>query len=68
MMDQEEHTLLIDILILKQTLSSSLCDYSDPYIVVKGNITVNTAAAADADASNTNKKSYFKLVLHLLNA
>ena len=41
-----------------ETLSSSLCDYSDPYKVVKGNITVNTTAAADADASNTNKKSF----------
>ena len=44
-------------------LKSSLCDYSDAYILVKGTITVNNAAAADADANNTNK--YLKIVLHL---
>ena len=37
-------------------LKSSLCDYSDVYILVKGTITVNNTAAADADANNTNKK------------
>ena len=41
-------------------LKSSLRDYSDPYIIVKGTITVNNTAAADADASNTNKKVIFK--------
>ena len=45
---------------------SSLCDYSDAYILVKGNISVNNTAAADANANNTNKKKYLKLVLHLL--
>ena len=29
-------------------LRSSLCDYSDAYILVIGNITVNNTAAADA--------------------
>ena len=38
-------------------LRSSLCDYSDAYILVKGNITVNNTAAA---ANNTNKKVIFK--------
>ena len=37
-------------------LKSSLCDYSDAYILVKGTITVNNTAAADAAANNTNKK------------
>ena len=37
-------------------LKSSLCDYSHAYILVKGTITVNDTAAADADANNTNKK------------
>ena len=37
-------------------LKSSLCDYSDAYILVKGTITVNNTAAADADVNNTNKK------------
>ena len=41
-------------------LKSSLCDYSDAYIVVKGTITINNTAAADADANNTNKKEVFK--------
>ena len=38
-------------------LKSSLCNYSDAYILVKeGNITVNNTTTADADADNTNKK------------
>ena len=41
-------------------LKSSLCDYSDAYILIKGTITVNNTAAADADANNTNKKVIFK--------
>ena len=43
-------------------LKSSLCDYSDAYILVKGTtgITVNNTAAADADANSTNKKVIFK--------
>ena len=41
-------------------LKSSLCDYSDAYILVKGTIAVNNTAAADADANNTNKKVNFK--------
>ena len=41
-------------------LKSSLCGYSDAYILVKGNVTVNNTAAAGADANNTNKKVIFK--------
>ena len=37
-------------------LRSSLCDYSDAYILVKGNVTVNNTAAEGAAANNTNKK------------
>ena len=40
-------------------LRSSLCDYSDSYILVKGNISVNNTAGAAA-ANNTNKKVIFK--------
>ena len=41
----------------KTTMSkSSLCDYSDPYILAKGTISVNNTAA-DANANNTNKKT-----------
>ena len=41
-------------------LRSSLCDYSDTYILVKGNISVNNTADAGAAANNTNKKVIFK--------
>ena len=41
-------------------LKSSLCDWSDAYILVKGNKTVNNTAAADAAANNTNDKVIFK--------
>ena len=41
-------------------LQSSLCDYSDAYIRVKGTIAVNNSAAADANANNTNNKVVFK--------
>ena len=41
-------------------LRSSLHDYNDAYILVKGNILVNNTAAAGADANNTNKKVIFK--------
>ena len=36
-------------------LRSSLCDYSDAYILVQGNITVNSAAA-----NNTDEEVVFK--------
>ena len=41
-------------------LKSSLCDYSDAYILVKGTITVDDTSAAGAAANNTNKKVIFK--------
>ena len=42
-------------------LKSSLCDYSDAYILVKGNISVNnTAAQGGAANNNNNKKVIFK--------
>ena len=37
-------------------LKSRLCDNSDEYILVKGNITVNNTAVADADRNNINKQ------------
>ena len=39
---------------------SSLCDYSDAYIHVIGNITVNNTAAGGVAANNTSKKVIFK--------
>ena len=41
-------------------LRTSLCDYSDVYILVKGTITVANTAAAGAAANNSNKKVIFK--------
>ena len=40
-------------------LKSSLYDYSDPYILVKGTITVNNRGTA-ASTNNRNKKVIFK--------
>ena len=41
-------------------LKSSLCDYSDAYILVKGTMTVPNMAAAAAAANNANEKVIFK--------
>ena len=41
----------------KAMLRSSLCDYSDAYILVKANITVNNTAAEGAAVDNTNIKN-----------
>ena len=41
-------------------LKSSLCDYSDAYILVKGTISVNNTGAQGAAANNINKKVIFK--------
>ena len=35
-------------------LRSSLCDYSDAYILVKGTLTVRNTAAAGQEANNAN--------------
>ena len=41
-------------------LKSSLCDYSDAYILAKETISVNNTSAQGAAANNTNKKVIFK--------
>ena len=41
-------------------LKSSLCDYSDAYILVKGTISIHNTAAQGAAANNTDKKVIFK--------
>ena len=41
-------------------LRSSLCNYSDAYILVKGNIAVNNNGGAGAAANNIIKKVMFK--------
>ena len=42
------------------TLKSSLCDYSDAYILVKGAITIAPAPAPASKAENNNKEVAFK--------
>ena len=41
-------------------LKSSLCDYSDAYILVKGTISANNTAAAGAAVNNNDRKVIFK--------
>ena len=41
-------------------LRSSLCNYKDAYILVKGNITINNTVADGAAAGNTNKEVILK--------
>ena len=53
-------------------LKSSLCDYSDAYILIKGTITVDDTSAAAPNANNTNKKVIknnivLRLLLHKRN-
>ena len=48
-------------------LKSSLCDYSDAYILVKGTIAVNDTSAEGAAANNANKKVIFKNCAPLTN-
>ena len=49
-------------------LRSSLCDYSDAYVLVKGTITVANTAAQDAAENDANKKVILKIMLHFLIA
>ena len=58
-MNQEKHTILI-FKFKTAMLKSSLFDYSNAYILVKGNITVNNTATDGAAAFNTVKKVIFK--------
>ena len=48
-------------------LRSSLCDYSDAYILVKGTISANNTAAAGAAANNTNRKVIFTNCISEIN-
>ena len=42
-------------------IRSSLCDYSDAYILVKGTITVPDTSAQGKAVNNTNKRIYLKI-------
>ena len=54
--DQSRGTYNTQIKFKTTMLKSSLCDYSDAYILVNRIIIVNNTAAADTDPNNTNKK------------
>ena len=41
-------------------LKSNLCDYSDAYVLVKGNIVVSKSSAAGESTNNAYKKAIFK--------
>ena len=41
-------------------LRSSLCDYSDAYVLVKGNLLVNNTAGTSAAVNNIDTKIIFK--------
>ena len=81
-MNDKEHTMLIAksnlklqclnlaYVIIVMHISSSLCDYSDAYILVKEKITI-TGAGDDAEARQAGERGKgvaFKNVLHLLIA
>ena len=48
-------------------LKSSLCEYSDAYILIKGTITADDISAAGAAANNANKKVIFKNCAPFIN-
>ena len=53
---------------LRSSLESSLCDHSDPYILVIENITVkrrNAANTDDIELGAITQKQYLKIVHHL---
>ena len=60
--DESRETYVVNKQIKFKTsmLRSSLCDYSNAYILVKGNILVNNTAGVGDDANNTGKKVIFK--------
>ena len=66
-MNQEEHN---DIRFKTTMLRSSLCDYADAYILVKGTITITGEGNDDAtkQADERNKGVTLKIVHHLINA
>ena len=47
-------------------IRSSVRDYSDAYILLKGTTIVPNTAAADAAVNNTNNMQYLKIVVHLI--
>ena len=46
---------------------SSLCEYRDAYILIKGTIAIPNTATADADANNANEEVIFKICASFIN-
>ena len=46
---------------------SSLGEYRDAYILIKGTITMPNTATADADANNANEEVIFKICASFIN-
>ena len=57
--DQSRGTYNTNAQVRSKTTKTSLCDYSDAYILVKGQL-IPKQASAGAAANNTNKKVIFK--------
>ena len=60
MNDESRGAYNVNIKFKTTMLKSSLCDYSDAYILVKGTISVSNTTAKGAAVNNTNKKVMFK--------
>ena len=60
MNDESRGAYNVNIKFKTTMLKSSLCDYSDAYILVKGTISVSNTTAPGAAVNNTNKKVMFK--------
>ena len=69
MINQEDCIISIDIRCNTTMLKSSLCDYSDAYILVKGIITITRAGddAAARQADESNKVVIFKSCAPIIN-
>ena len=69
MINQDDCIISIDIRCKTTMLKSSLCDYSDAYILVKGIITINRARddAAARQAGGNNKVVIFKSCAPIIN-
>ena len=69
MINQEEYNTNSDIRFKNTMLKSSLCDYSDAYILVKGTITITGARAnaAARQADEKNKGVIFKNCVPFIN-
>ena len=67
MMNLVEHMTKIIKLMLRSMLNSSLCDYSNAFIIVKGTITVASTTSQDQPNIGGNKKVILKNCVPCVN-